>query len=353
MQTHWIEPKNYIPEAKYNSPKPRIIIREITNQKSPSLPIRNQHHKIEFGENTIEESSTETKSSYGNSNLNDANLDFLLSRQAINCSPSTIKWYKFTLGKILDWFEEHGVQTPDQISGFLVRSLLGEMAAKGYSDSYIHSYARVIRTFVGFLFRENYISNPITFQMPKLIKKKKQRYTEEDIEKILRACRDKRDRAFILLMIDSGLRRAEVIALNWSDIDLSSGIVRVVRGKGGKPRSVVIGIETRRVLLKYRSEINGKEDQPVFQTISGNRFTAGGLRSWLLRISKRTGINITPHALRRTFATLSIRGGMNLVHLQGLMGHASITTTRDYVGLTEEDLVKAHEKHGPVDRLLR
>jgi len=188
--------------------------------------------------------------------------------------------------------------------------------------------------------------------MPKLIKKKKKRYTKEELATIIKACKDKRDRAFVLLMIDSGLRRAEVLALNWSDIDLSSGIVRVVRGKGGKPRSVVVGIETRRALLKYRAKIDGKKDQPVFQTISGKRFTAGGLRSWLLRISKRAGINITPHALRRTFATLSIRSGMNIVHLQGLMGHASITTTRDYIGLTEEDLVKAHEKYGPVDRLL-
>jgi len=353
MKTHLIEPKNNTLEAKYNSPTPRIIIREITDQKSPSLPINNPHHKLKLGEITREDNSTKTTSGYGNPNLSDAGLDFLLSRHAINCSPSTIKWYKFTLGKILDWFEKHGVHTPEQISGFLVRSLLAEMAAKGYSDSYIHSYARVIRTFVGFLFDEEYIDKPVKLQMPKLINKKRQRYTEEDIENILSACKDKRDRAFILLMIDSGLRRAEVLALNWSDIDLLSGIVRVVRGKGGKPRSVVVGIETRRALLKYQFEINSSDNQPVFQTISGKRFTAGGLRSWLLRISKRAEINITPHALRRTFATLSIRGGMNLVHLQGLMGHASITTTRDYVGLTEEDLVKAHQKHGPVDRLLR
>jgi site-specific recombinase XerD len=246
------------------------------------------------------------------------------------------------------------VHTPQQITSLHVRSLLGEMAAKEYSNSYIHSYARVIKTFVGFLLNENYIQKPIKFPMPKLEKKRMPRYSEDQVEIILKACKDKRDRAFILLMIDSGLRRAEVIALNWSDVDMSSGIVRVVRGKGGKARSVVIGIETRRALLKYRSEINSQDNQPVFQTRSGRRFTPSGLRSWLIRISKRAGMqNITPHALRRTFATLSIKGGMGLVHLQGLMGHACIKTTRDYIGLTDEDLVKAHEKHGPVDRMLR
>ena len=174
MPAHWIEPKNYIPESKYNSRNPRIIIREITNQESPSLQIKNSNQKIELGENTKQESSIKSKFGCGDPNLRDASLDFLLSRQAINCSASTIKWYKFTLGKILDWFKKHGVQTPEHISGFLVRLLLGEMAGEGYSDSYIHSYDRVIRTFVGFLFREKYISNPITFQMPKLIKKKKE-----------------------------------------------------------------------------------------------------------------------------------------------------------------------------------
>ena len=352
MHTQRTEPQNYRLKIKNNSPTPIIRISKITNQKPQSSPKRKQHPENERGDFSTEEKSSKTKSGYGKSNLSDASLDFFLSRRAINCSPATIKWYEFTLGKILDWFEEHGIQTPEQISGFLIRTLLGEMAARGYSDSYIHSYARVLRTFVGFLYDEKYIQEPINFLMPKLVKKKMQRYTEDEIDKILRACKDRRDKAFILLMIDSGLRRAEVLALNWSDIDLSSGIVRVVRGKGGKPRSVVIGIETRRALLKYRSEVNSGANQPVFQTISGKRFTAGGLRSWLLRISKRADINITPHALRRTFATLSIRGGMNLVHLQGLMGHASITTTRDYVGLTEEDLLRAHKKHGPVDRLL-
>ncbi len=74
-----------------------------------------------------------------------------------------------------------------------------------------------------------------------------------------------------------------------------------------------------------------------------------GLGSVLKRISKRAGIHLTSHALRRTFATLSLKAGMNLIHLQGLMGHSSIEMTRHYVKTLDEDLLNAHQEHGPID----
>ena len=57
--------------------------------------------------------------------------------------------------------------------------------------------------------------------------------------------------------------------------------------------------------------------------------------------------------LRRTFATLSIKAGMNLVHLQGLLGHSSIEMTRHYIQMLDEDLIEAHKEFGPIDKFLR
>lgn len=136
-------------------------------------------------------------------------------------------------------------------------------------------------------------------------------------------------------------------------MDISSGIVRVEKGKGRKARSVVIGVHTRRALLKYRREVDSGDEKPLFQTRSGGRFTASGLRSWMLRISKRANIHISPHALRRTFATLSLRAGMNVIQLQGLLGHSTLEMTRHYVEMLEEDLVKAHREHGPIDNFIK
>jgi integrase len=121
-------------------------------------------------------------------------------------------------------------------------------------------------------------------------------------------------------MVDSGLKNAKVRALNWGDIDIESGIILVKCDKGRKRRTVMVGIKTRRVLLKYRSEVNHDDTAPIFQTNSGGRFTESGLHSWMRRLSKKARINITPHALRRTFATLSLRAGMDVFQLQGLLG---------------------------------
>lgn len=284
--------------------------------------------------------------------LRTAYEDFILSRQGINCTTKTVDLYKFVLNKVVEWLEHHSINSPKYFSGYHVRAILGEMRARECSDSYMHIFARNMKTFVKFLLVEHYIDNPINFDMPKVVQTRLLTYSAEDIQTILSHCTDKRSSAYIYLMVDSGLRRAEVLALNWGDLDLSSGVVRVEKGKGRKPRSVIIGPRTRRELLKYRATIDSSDYKPLIQTKQGTRFTKSGLRSWLLRLSKACGVHITSHALRRTFASFSFRAGMNLFELQGLMGHSSLEMTRHYITILEEDLVKAHEKHGPIDYIL-
>lgn len=62
-------------------------------------------------------------------------------------------------------------------------------------------------------------------------------------------------------------------------------------------------------------------------------------------------IHITPHALRRAFATLSLRAGMNILQLQSLMGHSTLKMTRHFVEMLEEDFVKAHKVHVPINTI--
>jgi integrase/recombinase XerD len=284
--------------------------------------------------------------------LNDAYTDFILSRQAMLCSPRTISWYTFMFGKVIGWLIENGVTAPEEIQARHVRAYLSGMAVKGLSDSYVNNHVRAIRTLLHFLHEEKYIPEAITFQMPTIAKKRLPVLSGEDVKKLVGACRRPRDKALILLMVDTGLRRAEVCALNWGDVDVSSGLVRVVRDKGGKVRSVVVGVITRRALLAYRRRINPKANHPLFQTQDGGRLPSNGLRSLLLRLGERAGVQVFPHALRRTFATMSLRAGMNLLHLQGLLGHSTIEMTRRYVQMLDDDLLEAHRVHGPIDNIL-
>jgi len=269
------------------------------------------------------------------------------------CTERTIDWYRYILGKIIEWLVEHNVSELEQIKSKHIRAFLGEMAERGCADSYMHTYARAMKTFSRFMLDEEYISKPISFPMPKIAEKRLRVYSENEVRQIPIACQDNRDTAFIRVMVDTGLRNAEVRNINWGDVDISSGVARVHKCKGRKTRIVVVGLNTRRALLKYRREVDNTDGKPVIQTQSGTRFTEAGLRSWLNRLGKRAKIHITPHALRRTFATLSLKAGMNVFQLQALMGHATLEMTRHYVRILDEDLVNSHEAYGPIDNLIK
>ncbi len=79
--------------------------------------------------------------------------------------------------------------------------------------------------------------------------------------------------------------------------------------------------------------------------------TGNGLRLMLRRISRLTSIPVTPHALRRTFVILSLRAGMDVLHLQALLGHASLEMTMHYAQMLDDDLLQAHQAHSPIDNL--
>jgi integrase len=195
----------------------------------------------------------------------------------------------------------------------------------------------------------------IVFAMPKVEKKRLPVLTAEQVNSLLAYC-DEKERAIILLMVDTGLRRSEVVALNWGDIDWKSGLVRVVRGKGGKARSVVVCATTRRALLAYRRirfQAVGtvQENTPLLLSQRGNRLTGDGLLQLLLRLSTKSGIKFSAHALRRTFVILSLRAGMDVLHLQALLGHASLDMVQHYAQMVDEDLIQAHQVYSPVGNL--
>lgn len=283
--------------------------------------------------------------------LEEAYTDFILSREAMLCRPRTIQFYTFTLGKFIDWLEGSVVEA-DEISARHVRMYLSALAQRELTDTYIHSHARAIRTFVRFLYSEGYHPNEVKFQMPTISQKRLPVLSAEELRQVISICKQPRDLALMLLMVDTGVRRAELCGLNWGDIDVKKGTIAIREGKGGKFRTVIAGVRTRRALLKYRRTVAVEASAPMLQTRSGGRMTHAGLRSMLLRIGKRAGIHLSPHMLRRTFATLSLRAGMNPLHLQGLLGHSSLEMTNHYVQMLDDDLQVAHKAFGPIDNHL-
>ena len=286
--------------------------------------------------------------------LNDAYADFILSRKAEQCSPATLEFYKYTAGKFVSWLEKQGMRYPQEVGARHVREFLALLIGQGKSDNTLHDNARAIKTLLRFWHGENYIEAPVEFAMPKVAKKRLPCLSADELQTIIKACTSLRDKAIVLFMGDTGLRRSEVIELNWGDVNMSNGLVLVRRGKGGQARSTVVGAVARRELLAYRRTIkNTSDDAPLFQSKEGLRLTGWGLRLVFRRLSKRTGIAVSPHAMRRTFVILSLRGDMDVLHLQAMLGHSSLEMVRHYAQLMDEDLIREHKAHSPIDNLHR
>lgn len=284
--------------------------------------------------------------------LQDAHTDFILSRQAMRCTKTTLDFYRHTAGSFLAWCEEQGVESPQMVTGRLVRAFLSELVAKGRKDTSVHANARAIKTLLIFWHKEGYTDELIKFEMPKLEKKRLPVLSVEQLQEVIKAC-NVRDRAIVLFMADSGLRRAEVVKLDWGDVNMESGLVRVVMGKGQKDRSSVIGASTRRQLLKYRRTLEHVTDStPLFQSRTGERLTGSGLLIIFRRLREKTGIaGLSPHTMRRTFTILSLRAGMSPLHLQTLGGWADMEMVSHYAQMIDDDLLAEHKAHSPIDNL--
>jgi site-specific recombinase XerD len=113
-----------------------------------------------------------------------------------------------------------------------------------------------------------------------------------------------------------------------------------------------VGVQTRRLLLKYKRTLQDGEG-PLFRNRGGHRMGDQGMRMVVERAGWRAGVQASMHDLRRSFATMALRGGMQLPYLQSLMGHSALSTTLTYIRYVEDDLRQAHEQYGPVDRFLR
>lgn len=161
------------------------------------------------------------------------------------------------------------------------------------SSATVHAHARAVRAFVRFAHEEDWIEEPVTVRMPRVEQKRMEVLTREEVRRVLSVC-STRDRALVMTLIDSGLRRGEALSLDWEDVDLHMGAIHVRRGKGGKARVTFVGAKTRRALLRWGG---GQRSSAIFP------LTASGGSTLMTRLSRKSGVHITFHKCRRTFAT--------------------------------------------------
>lgn len=166
-----------------------------------------------------------------------------------------------------------------------------------------------------------------------------------------------RDRAILLLLLDTGLRASELCALTIADVDLKAGRITVKHGvtggaKGGKGRFVQIGKATRRTVWRYLASRADGED-PSAPLILGRRdrpMNRDGLRLLVKSLARRAGVpHCHPHQFRHTFAINYLRAGGDVFTLQALLGHGSLDMVQHYARIADSDIERAHLRASPAD----
>ena len=162
-----------------------------------------------------------------------------------------------------------------------------------------------------------------------------------------------RNKAILAIMANMGLRVSEVVNLKPGDLNLTKRKLRVVNGKGGVDRDLIIPEYTAEILREWK-KAKPKNSRYFFTTIKdkaggqfasskGSQLSVRYIQFMVKRYGKRAGINkdITPHTLRHTFATGFIRQGQNVMKLKDILGHSDISTTQIYVTLANKDIEEA------------
>jgi integrase/recombinase XerD len=280
-------------------------------------------------------------------------------------SPRTIRWYGDLLEEFVRFVErDGGPASLDDLRPAVVRRwLLAAQAARSVplAPASLAGRVRTVRAFGSWVTREFELpASPLAgLPVPRVPQVLVASLREDDLRALLRAtetsAHPERDRAIVLLLLDTGLRLAEAAGLRVGDVDLVEGRVTVM-GKGARQRMVPIGRRTRQALrriLAPRGQVETSD--PLFLATDGGALTAHGFQQVFRRLARRERLSVrcSPHVLRHTFARSFLRNGGDVFSLQRILGHSprSLQVTRRYLDLDDDDLRAVHRSVSPVDRL--
>jgi integrase/recombinase XerC/integrase/recombinase XerD len=233
-------------------------------------------------------------------------------------------------------------------------------------QSPVGDYYRCVKRFLNWMVEERVLKqNPMaTIHPPKVPRKIIAPFTTEHIKSLLLLCDDRkflgaRDRAIILMFLDTGLRLSELTNIQIKDVDFDRETIRVM-GKGARERVVRIGRTAQKALLHYLLK---RQDDLSRLWVSEERkpFNPRGVAMMIQRLGERAGIDgvrCSPHTFRHTFATQALLNGAGEFEVQSLLGHEGLVMTRRYTAsLRSEAAVEGHrgtkerKGFGPVDNM--
>ena len=271
--------------------------------------------------------SLEAHSSSGNVRLVNS---FISERKSRSLSPNTIKFYEGYLARFVTTLSKPlQEQTKQDILDFIT--------SRDCNAGGKHAYFRVLRAFYKWRLSEDLVGrSPMANLMaPKVPKPLRPALSLRNLFQLLNASSNPREQLIVSLLADTGLRLSELAGIQKVDIDFQHQTV-LVWGKGARQRLVAYGEASANSLQDYMKV--GDRGEKLFNLLPR------GIAQVLGRLEKKTGIKCNAHSFRRTFATESVRNGLNLFHVQSLLGNNSLTMTRVYAEQVDSrDAVKAYK----------
>ena len=284
---------------------------------------------------------------------------FLLFAKVEGLSPATIRDYRYKINRFVQFSRSSGIIVPKDVTPPLVRLFLLGLQERNAPGGVI-GYYKSVKRFFNWLIEEGLLdASPMAnIKAPKVQRKIVTPFNIQHISNMLSLCDPKtffgaRDRAIVLTLLDTGLRRRELADIQLADIDLDREVIKVM-GKGARERVVRIGQRTQKALLTY---LLMRDDKLPGLWVNQWRtpLTDWGIAQVIKRLGERAGVHnvrCSPHTFRHTFATQALINGAGEFNVQSLLGHSDLRMTRRYSAtLRSEHAVEAHKKASPVDNM--
>ncbi|MBB3141339.1 tyrosine recombinase XerC [Halomonas organivorans] len=289
-------------------------------------------------------------------------VEAFLAELAQTASPATIDAYRRDLAALVEFLDAQGIDDGGALDVVLLRRFLGGERSRGLAPRSLARRRAAIARFAERLRRDGRLAhNPADLvRTPKAPKDLPRPVDVDALARFLDTPHDGsplsvRDQAMLELFYSSGLRLAELAALDLSDLQAQR--VRVL-GKGAKPRQMPVGRRASQALdawLGVRGALAVDDETALFVGARGGRLGHRAIQQRLVKQARARGLDehLHPHRLRHSFASHLLESSQDLRAVQELLGHAHLSTTQIYTRLDWQHLAAGYDAAHPRARRRR